>query len=412
MRPRDGELFLHERALPIKPIQKPFEVQQGNLHYIRKQFPLTLAYAMTAHKCQGSTLDEVIVDFRGIDKETGYIDNGSFYVAITRVTEASKLYLRTFERKHIKVDPKIEWEINTMRMARSYQMKKVYTKETIFEEGEEIKVGYLNINNLLQGYHAEYINGDHNLRGLDILTVAETHLTSEVSTEHIETVLPNWEVKFRFDSPDQKPHMGLLVMTPKENCTITEFDPVESLSKDRDGQCQVQTIQCGINGHSFSFVYSRTTPSIGESEWLMEKTTNSHYLMGDLNLDQNVSDQKNKLKVMCGSLKKSLLKETTTKNNNQLDHILGVQRKGVRIFTTSYTNLAADHKSIILRISENGANFVDDPRLPRPYEEVQIINIEEESCEQNPDALAMPPPPAPPPRKKRKLSRRVAKKTD
>ena len=101
MRPRDGEFFLHERALPIRAVQKPFEVQQGNLHYIRKQFPLTLAYAMTAHKCQGSTLDEVIVDFRGIGKDTGYIDKGSFYVAITRVTAGSKLYLRSFERKHI-----------------------------------------------------------------------------------------------------------------------------------------------------------------------------------------------------------------------------------------------------------------------------------------------------------------------
>ena len=165
--------------------------------------------------------------------------------------------------------------------------------------------------------------------------------------------------------------MGLLVMTPRKSRDDTkgisreiDFDQGESLSKDRDGQCQVQTIQCRINGHAFSFVYCRTTPT-RESEWLMETTANSHYLMGDLNLDQNVLDQKNKLQTVCG-LKNPLLKETTTKNNNQLDHILGIQRKGVRIFTTSYTNLAADHKSIILRISENGANFVDDQRLPRP----------------------------------------------
>ena len=288
-------------------------------------------------------------------------------------------------------------------------MKKVYTQETIFKDGEEIKVGYLNINNLLNGYHAEYLNGDHNLRGLDMLTVAETHLTSKVSMEHIETVLSNWNIKARFDSPDKKPHMGLLVMTPNRSDTEVDFDPGESFSKDRDGQCQIQTIHCRINRHSFSFVYCRTTPTIRESEWLMEKTADFHYIMGDLNLDPNVTDQKNKLAVMCGSFKSPLLKETTTKNNNQLDHILGVRRKGVTIFTTSFTNFACDHKSIVLRISESGANFVDDLRLPKTYEGDEVIHEEEvdETSQQNKDALAMPPPPTPPPKKKRKISRKT-----
>ena len=35
--------LIHENALPILPSKKPFEVKQGGLLYIRKQFPLTLA---------------------------------------------------------------------------------------------------------------------------------------------------------------------------------------------------------------------------------------------------------------------------------------------------------------------------------------------------------------------------------
>ena len=81
---------------------------------------------MTAHKCQGSTLEEVIVDFRANQNKKNFIDKGSFYVAITRVTEASKLYLRSFELEHIKVDSRVEYEIATMRAVCSYQWKKVY----------------------------------------------------------------------------------------------------------------------------------------------------------------------------------------------------------------------------------------------------------------------------------------------
>ena len=73
LRPRGSEHFLNENALPILPIKKPFQVQQGNAHYIRRQFPLTLAYAMTAHKCQGSTLEQVIVDFT-TDEKKPFID--------------------------------------------------------------------------------------------------------------------------------------------------------------------------------------------------------------------------------------------------------------------------------------------------------------------------------------------------
>ena len=53
LRPRGSEDYLHERALPILPVKRSFEVQQGNLHYIRKQFPLTLAYAMSSPQVSG-----------------------------------------------------------------------------------------------------------------------------------------------------------------------------------------------------------------------------------------------------------------------------------------------------------------------------------------------------------------------
>ena len=365
LRPKGSEHYLHENALPILPTRKPFNVQQDNMHYIRKQFPLTLAYAMTAHKCQGSTLEEVIVDFTTNQKNKVFIDKGSFYVAITRVKSGNKLYLRSFEKSHIKVDPRIEYVINTMKFARPYQMKKVYMNESIFQEGEELKVGYLNINNLLDGYHADYLNGDHNLNSLDILAISETHLTSNVSTEELENVLSNFDIKARYDSPDNNHHMGLLVIAPKKSKLAKEYQQGTSHYLNKSGQTQIQTTSGSVRGKSFSFVYCRSTPTLSEVEWLQAKTVDANYLLGDLNLDSNITTQREKISIICSKYKTLLLNEITTKNNNQLDHILGIQQD--KVFTTSFMNFVSDHKSIIIRISLCGASFLEDVRLPMTY---------------------------------------------
>ena len=97
----------HESATPILPERKNFKENFGNIEYQRTNFPLSLAYAMTAHKCQGETLDEVIIDF-GPDLEKkikNYICPGSFYVAVTRVREGKKLYLKSFDKSCL--DPSI-----------------------------------------------------------------------------------------------------------------------------------------------------------------------------------------------------------------------------------------------------------------------------------------------------------------
>ena len=156
----------HELATPILPQRKNFTVKFGNVEYQRTNFPLSLAYAITAHKCQGETLEEVIIDFGPdvVHKIKNYICPGSFYVALTRVKMGSKVFLRSFDQSFIKVNKSIEEKVNAMRKFRKYNFKKIYLDEQIFEiEGNETKAGYLNINGLMEGGHAEYLNADLNL---------------------------------------------------------------------------------------------------------------------------------------------------------------------------------------------------------------------------------------------------------
>ena len=353
--------FLHPRSTPILPVKKPFEVDQGNITYVRTQFPLTLAYALTAHKCQGETLDEVIVDFTpSSDGKKAFIDNGSFYVAITRVKEGSKLFLKGFDMSYIKVHPQVQYEIETMRQFKQYKMKKIYLYENVFKGEDKLKIGYLNINDLKHSYHAEYINGDHNLLNLDILALAHTGLQKD---DNINDILNNWSVIVRIDSPDGRPHMGIVILTPKLK-PLNKFYIEKDFYKMRNEQVQIQGLILSVHPSiDICFIYCRETPTLSESMYILERTCQSNYIMGDLNLNPNIASEEKQLKCICSQTKVKLLSEITTKLNVQLDHILGEKNKDCKIYTTTYLNFVSDHRTIVLRISEEGDNFVTDHRL-------------------------------------------------
>jgi ATP-dependent exoDNAse (exonuclease V) alpha subunit len=65
------------------------------------QFPLRLAWAFTIHKSQGKTYNSVVVNMEG-----GAFAHGQTYVALSRCTSLSGLYLtQPIERDDIKIDP-------------------------------------------------------------------------------------------------------------------------------------------------------------------------------------------------------------------------------------------------------------------------------------------------------------------
>lgn len=63
------------------------------------QIPLKLAYAITAHKCQGCTLDCAYIDFNGI------FEYGQAYVALSRVKNLNNLITMNISNKIFKAHP-------------------------------------------------------------------------------------------------------------------------------------------------------------------------------------------------------------------------------------------------------------------------------------------------------------------
>ena len=313
-------------AVPIVVTKTRFELNYGNHKYVRTQFPVVLAYAVTAHKAQGESLEEVTVDFTpDNEKKKPYIIDGSFYVAITRATKSENVYLKDFDPSYIKCNPNVAEKIDSMRITRPYKFKKYYNEDEVFnEKDKEIKIGYLNINGVLDGDHFVYLNNDKNLLNLDIVVLAETKLTKSEDNVYLAEKLDAFNLLQRYDEDDGKRHMGLLMMSPKKS-SFGKFDR-NMLEGFKDENCQ--GLLYGFMNPLYlrmSFIYLR--PGVGS------KTQISHMLkkydcskcdiiMGDLNLNPKNDSEKKRIEELChGELEMALNEETTTTTSNQIDHI-------------------------------------------------------------------------------------------
>ena len=102
------------------------------------------------------------------------------------------MFLRSFDRSYIVVDKKIKARIEAMKKFSPYKFKKIYLDDYIFKyNDQELKIGYLNINGLVDGNHIEYLNADHNLCNLDVIILAETKLDMHCKTSSLTNILDN-----------------------------------------------------------------------------------------------------------------------------------------------------------------------------------------------------------------------------
>jgi len=105
-----GIITSYENDIPVvtftNGIKMPFEYHVWQSETIPgigvSQIPLILAWAITIHKSQGSTMD-----IAEIDVGSSIFECGQTYVALSRVKTLDGLYLTSFDHKKIKVNDKV-----------------------------------------------------------------------------------------------------------------------------------------------------------------------------------------------------------------------------------------------------------------------------------------------------------------
>ena len=84
-----------DHSCPIEMVRGKFKLLKSFFVY-RKQFPVTAAYTVTIHKCQGLSLDCAIIDL-----SHNVFCAGMAYAAMSRVRTLQGLNLTAFDPKSI-----------------------------------------------------------------------------------------------------------------------------------------------------------------------------------------------------------------------------------------------------------------------------------------------------------------------
>ena len=159
---------IHQNAVPIHCTQATFPVdKKASFQATRTQFPLTLAWAVTIHKCQGLTLSEIVID---VTPAKGKFRLREAYVAFSRVRTLEKLHKINYTRSQISVLEHVEKGMKRPRKTILPQMQSYLFHDV----PGGVKLLHINIGNFNR--KIEDMKNDHMFQDADIISLNKTHL--------------------------------------------------------------------------------------------------------------------------------------------------------------------------------------------------------------------------------------------
>ncbi|XP_060756276.1 uncharacterized protein LOC132867382 [Neoarius graeffei] len=143
---------------------------------VRRQFPMKLAFACTAHKVQGMTMASAVVCLKRI------FEPGMAYVALSRTTSLGGLTVCDFDEKKIYADPEIKMAMESMPRASFQSCRPLLSfLQSVQQTPKVLTIVHHNTQGL--PCHMVDLRAHHELQRADVLCLTETHLSGSSVAE-------------------------------------------------------------------------------------------------------------------------------------------------------------------------------------------------------------------------------------
>ena len=237
-------------AVPIYRAEATFKLTKVRVS--RVQFPLTLCWAVTIHKCQGMTLPGVVVD---MDRKKGRFRDGQAYVAFSRVTSLDTLHIKNYDLSQIRCSPRVENVMSEMRL------KPLTIAPSLdwgaLDRASHVTVVHLNICKLKAKLLD--IQCDGSLKMADVICLNETHLDHN---DNIDISMFGLADEYTIIRRDRNSHGGGLIMLVhnrlKPMCIVV----------DTDIECII--VQINLNSIPFYIMSVYRSPSFPTNTWVQQ----------------------------------------------------------------------------------------------------------------------------------------------
>lgn len=188
---------------PVEPIALTIATRKtSSLKINRKQFPLTLAHAITIHKSQGQSLNKVVVHIK--KKMTREL----LYVALSRATSLEGLYIIG----NFPIPKPIPKSSHLRSEIKSWKKRSLKTKfQFLQNNSNSLQIIYHNVQSLPQ--HINLIKNDEVFTTSDILFLGETWTKP---TDNFK--IKNLKLLQKIDSGNSRKPKGISLYVKKSRC--------------------------------------------------------------------------------------------------------------------------------------------------------------------------------------------------
>ena len=215
-RMRRDQYATQHNVVPINKIEMNVPVNTSSINpcIIRTRFPLMLAWACTAHKVQGLTVNNTVVSFE-LNKQRRF-SYGQIYVALSRVRNLSNLFIKGKATREVLVaNPEVSEEYERLRTECAIPLDT--PKQT-----SKFAITLLNIRSLRKHYID--LSNDRFITQSNIICLIETQLSNNMSNDSLQMNFQNHDVLLH-NNVDKFKSLALLKNTFIE-CCVQLFDRI------------------------------------------------------------------------------------------------------------------------------------------------------------------------------------------